>query len=706
MWLGTDAEGARVELDSRHLLRHLVCLGASGSGKTVAAKVVCEALALDGVPVIAVDPQGDIASLALAGDPADLLKHGVPPELAERFAAEVEVVVWTPASSAAVPLSVNPLDSLRADGDREQRVRALAATAGNVASVLDYDLSADDGRCAAAALHLVLEHIVDEGLRVRSMSGLAGLLSELPPGLAERVGELLSDRQLASLRRKVHLLTVGAQQLLFENGVPLDVATLLGKDATATEGKTRISVIYLNTLSRQEEKAFLVGQLAQALYDWMLDNPSAELQAALYIDEVAPFLPPVKKPACKDALTLLFKQARKYGLACVLASQNPGDIDYRCLAQFSTWNLGRMLVRQDLKKVQQTVSAIAGADTEDVMGRLPALGAGRFVMLNPDAFDGPVDLQVRWLLTRHSTLDEEQLDELVPAKLAARLRGVARKRPAPEPPAPTTAAAPASTPASKPAPEPLSEEELLVIKLRNQRRAMTVKQLQPLVDLNENRLRRTLAALVEGGQLTQGKAGRSNVYWHSGYTFYPEHDLLEPVLVAKLAVFEVDARRAARSETSTAFGLFNKELGKATLHHLPLWRVAMTVSETRGVLFWKEQVTRGEYLYVHATRGDILLVDGKGVRFEADVEQAPAEITDLDDVAHFEQVTPDELAVLDEKLLATTLTARDVQKLIERKFPIQAEGLTRLFLPYWRIEVKGSDPLLLDGVLGKPLELR
>ena len=48
-----------------HILqRHLGCFGSSGSGKTVASKVIIEELGMIGVPVIAFDPQGDIASLA------------------------------------------------------------------------------------------------------------------------------------------------------------------------------------------------------------------------------------------------------------------------------------------------------------------------------------------------------------------------------------------------------------------------------------------------------------------------------------------------------------------------------------------------------------------------------------------------------------------------------------------------------------------
>src|SRR6266702_903173 len=65
--LGTDPEAKTpVELPEDALLRHVVILGATGAGKTVFAKAFLEEAVRAGVPVIAVDAQGDLASLALA----------------------------------------------------------------------------------------------------------------------------------------------------------------------------------------------------------------------------------------------------------------------------------------------------------------------------------------------------------------------------------------------------------------------------------------------------------------------------------------------------------------------------------------------------------------------------------------------------------------------------------------------------------------
>jgi HAD superfamily hydrolase (TIGR01509 family) len=67
----------------------------------------------------------------------------------------------------------------------------------------------------------------------------------------------------------------------------------------------------------------------------------------LYLDEVAGYMPPVANPPSKQALLLLMKQARAFGLGVVLATQNPIDIDYKGLSNAGTWFLGRLQTERD-----------------------------------------------------------------------------------------------------------------------------------------------------------------------------------------------------------------------------------------------------------------------------------------------------------------------------------------------------------------------
>src|SRR5919108_2430780 len=51
--------------DSRDLVTHAVCVGMTGSGKTGLGIALIEEAAIDGIPVLAIDPKGDLGNLLL-----------------------------------------------------------------------------------------------------------------------------------------------------------------------------------------------------------------------------------------------------------------------------------------------------------------------------------------------------------------------------------------------------------------------------------------------------------------------------------------------------------------------------------------------------------------------------------------------------------------------------------------------------------------
>ncbi|RDE13984.1 MAG: hypothetical protein C4K49_07935, partial [Candidatus Thorarchaeota archaeon] len=114
LWLGfhLDEEGKqtdrRFEISVDLLRRHGGLFGSTGSGKTVLGKVILEEAAMQGIPVLAFDPQGDIASLMLPADPKVLQSKGVPPERLKEYMNKVVVRVYTPASSKGLAISINP----------------------------------------------------------------------------------------------------------------------------------------------------------------------------------------------------------------------------------------------------------------------------------------------------------------------------------------------------------------------------------------------------------------------------------------------------------------------------------------------------------------------------------------------------------------------------------------------------------------------
>src|SRR5690349_6000048 len=126
--------------ESRDLVTHAVCVGMTGSGKTGLCLGLLEEAAIDGVPVIAIDPKGDLGNLLLtfpnlsaesfrpwvdeeearrAGQTPEafaaaqaaawtegLGKWGQDAERIKRLRAAADFAIYTPGSRAGLPVSV------------------------------------------------------------------------------------------------------------------------------------------------------------------------------------------------------------------------------------------------------------------------------------------------------------------------------------------------------------------------------------------------------------------------------------------------------------------------------------------------------------------------------------------------------------------------------------------------------------------------
>src|SRR5438270_9231595 len=101
-------DDAPVGLPQSTLPTHIAIVGAAGSGKTWMAKVVAEEAIRLGVPVLAIDPQGDLVQFLRPSTRLDGLK---PAEQAlhREFLDRVEPRVWTPGTSHGRRLALEPI---------------------------------------------------------------------------------------------------------------------------------------------------------------------------------------------------------------------------------------------------------------------------------------------------------------------------------------------------------------------------------------------------------------------------------------------------------------------------------------------------------------------------------------------------------------------------------------------------------------------
>ena len=442
--------GKEIDIQPMVLARHAAMLGSTGSGKTVMAKALIEEAALAKIPSLIIDPQGDLARLALGIEPSELEAQDGDIVRAKKLLEMCEVRIWTPLRSKGLPLCIDPFRAPPGDLDAEEAITAWDMVAAGFTGLAGYDVEKAQGKVVKPFLYEILVEGTKHGLNVGDFQALARVVREpnqeftrqLYPECFYEVEEgeekpdvptweeVMIEHRLTDfeerlpkttrndLARRLSAYSSGVNQLLFSNGVPIDIDSFV---EPAIPGKIPLNIVYLNTIQDEAQKQYFVQELSRELYDWMLTQQPAdgEIKLLFFMDEVAPYLPPhPRNPPAKDLIKLIFKQARKYGVACVLATQNVSDVDYKILAQANTTFIGRFTQPQDVEKVRHLLKESGG--DQDLVAQLPTLGPGQFQMVAPDVDPAPVPIQCRWLYTDHGApLNEDQVEDIISEEIRA-----------------------------------------------------------------------------------------------------------------------------------------------------------------------------------------------------------------------------------------------------------------------------------------------
>jgi hypothetical protein len=497
-YLGRERDGtsgkttdALTLYDSSDLTTHAIIIGMTGSGKTGLGIGMIEEAAIDKVPVIAIDPKGDMANLlltfpelrpedfrpwidvqaaeraglspdAFAAEEAAKWRKGLaswdePPERIARLRDAADFVIFTPGSSAGVPISV--LRSFAAPG-AEARSRTdrylehVAATTTSLLALLGIDADPLTSREHILIANL-LRNAWDAGKDLDLQSLIVGI--QTPPFAKLGVMDVesafpSSDRAKLAMRLNNLLASPGFEA--WREGVPLDAQRLL----FAENGKPRVSVISIAHLS-DAERMFFVTMLLTNIVEWMRAQPgTGSLRALLYMDEVAGYLPPVANPPSKPLFLSLLKQARAFGVGVVLATQNPVDLDYKGISNAGTWLIGRLQTERDKARVMDGLEGASaggesgGFDRRATEKLISGLDKRVFYLHNVHE-DGPAVFETRWAMSYLAgPMTREQIRELMSARrdelLEAKPATAATTPPRPaESPVPAVSSPAASTPA-------------------------------------------------------------------------------------------------------------------------------------------------------------------------------------------------------------------------------------------------------------------
>jgi hypothetical protein len=119
------------------------------------------------------------------------------------------------------------------------------------------------------------------------------------------------------------------------------------------------------------------------------------------MDEIYGYFPPTANPPAKAPMLTLLKQARAFGVGCLLATQNPVDLDYRGLANCGTWLIGRLQTERDKARVVEGLTSALGGNAPD-KGALESLMSSlrqRLFLMRRAQDDAPRLIRSRWTLS-------------------------------------------------------------------------------------------------------------------------------------------------------------------------------------------------------------------------------------------------------------------------------------------------------------------
>ncbi|MBM3462220.1 MAG: ATP-binding protein [Armatimonadetes bacterium] len=412
-------DGQPVLYDSSDLVTHGVCIGMTGSGKTGLCVGLIEEALIDSIPVIAVDPKGDLGNLLLnfpqlrpedfapwTQQPAEtaqrwrdgLAAWGQDGARIQRLRDAAEFRLYTPGSRSGRPVSImRPFDAPSADEDEESRRERIHASVSALLGLLGIEADPLQSR-----EHILLSTIVQNAWQAGRSLDLGGIISEIQKPPVTRVGVMDVDtffppKERSELAMRLNNLLASPSFAAWSEGEPLDIDRILYTES----GRPRAAIFSIAHLG-DAERMFFVSLLLSNVVGWMRrQSGSASLRALLFMDEIAGYFPPVANPPSKPPLLTLLKQARAFGLGVLLATQNPVDLDYKGLSNTGTWFIGRLQTERDKQRVMEGLegaSAGRAFDRAKMESVLAGLGSRKFLLHNVHE-DEDVVFETRWTLS-------------------------------------------------------------------------------------------------------------------------------------------------------------------------------------------------------------------------------------------------------------------------------------------------------------------
>lgn len=392
------AEPVTIPLDQ--IKTHVAFIGSTGSGKTTAALSMIERLLEQGVSALLVDRKGDLARYASekwwAEDDV-----GPDPDRRRRLRRRLDLALFTPGNALGRPLQL-PLVPSMIDATAQDRDQLATFAASGLGAMMGY------GRGAAnthkqSVLMRAIQLCADEPEITLQM--IFDVVATPDPDLLSLAGQL--KRYFAPLAEDLQSLLIQRGPLLAGSGEPLDLAALLPPPEV---GRPRLTIINTAALGDGALLQFWVSRLLVELDRLAAKRPRPELQAVAFFDEADLYLPAVGAPPTKDPMFSLLRRARARGVGVLLATQSPGDFDYKARENIITWLVGKVTQDRAVEKMRGLL-----ADYPNVGARLANQAMGQFFLLGGLQSRGAAEVKIDRSMMATETIPEQEIAALARA---------------------------------------------------------------------------------------------------------------------------------------------------------------------------------------------------------------------------------------------------------------------------------------------------
>jgi hypothetical protein len=362
-----------VALLARFGNRHGLVTGATGTGKTVTLKTLAEGFSRLGVPVFMADVKGDIAGIAVPGEPGDKLR--------QRLAA-MGLDGWAPAGCPTVFWDLY-----------QQQGHPVRATVSEIGPLL-LSRMLELSEAQEGILQIVFAVADAEGLLLLDLDDLRALLNfvlENKDEVGRKFG-LVSPQSVAGIQRQLlALVRDGGEQFFGEPA--LDLADFLRQDLSGNGVVNVLAADQLLLKPRLYATALL--WLLSELFENVPEVGDLDRPKLVFFFDEAHLLFDDAPKALVDRIEQVVRLIRSKGVGVYFCTQSPADLPDAVLAQLGNRVQHRLSAAtpREQKAVRVAAQTFVPNPKLDVAQVIGALGTGEALVSMLDEKGAPAPVQ-------------------------------------------------------------------------------------------------------------------------------------------------------------------------------------------------------------------------------------------------------------------------------------------------------------------------